>query len=70
MNKAPRLYKNLCSTQLSMKFMLINFKNGNNCWHFNIYQHDNTSESLKIRKIFIFQHISFNEQLKFHAESS
>ena len=35
----------LCSTQLSIKFnMRINVKMptiyANNCWHFNIYQHD------------------------------
>ena len=29
-----------------------------------------TSESLKARKLFIFQHKSFNEQLKFHAQMS
>ena len=27
-----------------------------------------TSENLKARKIFIFQHFRFNEQLKFHAQ--
>ena len=30
-----------CSTQLSIKFIrLINIKNDNNYWHFNIYKHD------------------------------
>ena len=29
-----------------------------------------TSESLKARKIFIFQYLSFYEQLKFHAQLS
>ena len=28
-----------------------------------------TSDSLKGRKVFIFQHFSFNEQLKFHSLS-
>ena len=28
------------------------------------------SESLKARKVFIFQHFSFNEQLKLHAQLS
>ena len=28
---------------------------------------DTTSESLKARKVFIFQHFSFYEQLKFYA---
>ena len=27
-----------------------------------------TSESLKARKVFIFQHFSFDEQLEFHAQ--
>ena len=27
-----------------------------------------TSESLKARKVFIFQHFSFYKQLKFHAQ--
>ena len=29
-----------------------------------------TSESLKVRKVFIFQHFSFPGQLKFHAQLS
>ena len=29
-----------------------------------------TSESLKARKVFIFQHFSFYEQLKFHTQLS
>ena len=29
-----------------------------------------TSESLKARKVLIFQHSSFNEQLNFHAQLS
>ena len=29
-----------------------------------------TSESLKARKVFIFQHISLNELLKFHGHLS
>ena len=34
-----------------------------------IYQHVHTpTESLKARKMFIFQHFSFYEQLKFHAQ--
>ena len=32
-----------CSTQLSMKvFLLIYVKNANNCWHFNIYEQENS----------------------------
>ena len=29
-----------------------------------------TSESLKVRKVFIFQHVRFYEQLKFHTQLS
>ena len=29
-----------------------------------------TAEGLKARKVFIFKHFSFYEQLKFHAQSS
>ena len=40
---------------------------GNNCWHFNIYEYD----KLNIREFeSIFQHFSFYEQLKFHAQFS
>ena len=44
----------------------------NNVWYFkNVYEHENTSsESLKARTFFIFQHISFYEQLKFHSQLS
>ena len=36
-----RIEWNQIKNQLSRKFiMLINVKNANNCWHFNIYQHD------------------------------
>ena len=39
------------------------------CWHFNIYEQDKTtSESSKARNIIIFQHFSFDEQMKFHAK--
>ena len=31
---------------------------------------DTTFESLKARKLFIFQHLSFYVQLKFHAQLS
>ena len=50
------------STQLSMKFiMLINVKMPTTVMI------NTTSESLEERKVFIFQHFSFYEQLKFHA---
>ena len=44
--------------------------NAQNCWHINIHEQDKTSERLKVRKIFIFQYLSFYEQLKFHARLS
>ena len=54
-----------CSTQLSMKLILLmNVKNANNCWHFI------TSEGLKARIIFICLYFSFYEQLNFHAQLS
>ena len=37
----PEVIKISCSIQLSMKtFLLINIKNTNNCWHFNIYEQE------------------------------
>ena len=64
----PQVIKHfLCSTHLSMKLFILlmnvdilTFKNRINTTH----------ESFKARKIFIFQHWSFNEQLKFHAQLS
>ena len=58
-----------CSTQLSMKFiMLINVKMPTTVGILTFISMINTkSESLEARKVFIFQHFSFYEQLKFHA---
>ena len=51
--------------------MLINVKMPTFCWHFNILSMINTtSKSLKVRKVFIFQHFSFHKLLKFHAQLS
>ena len=41
-----------------------------NCWHFNIYLHDNTSDSSDTRQIIMFQHFSFYKELKIHAQLS
>ena len=55
-----------------MKFiMLINVKMPTIVDILTIMRMINTiSESLKAKKIFIFQHFSFYEQLKFHAQLS
>ena len=62
----------LASIQLSMTFiMLITVKMPTNVGILTIYSTINTSsESLKARKIWIYQHFSFNEKLKFHAQLS
>ena len=62
----------LRSTQLSIKFiMLINIKMPTIVGILTfISMINNPSESLKARKIFIFQHFSFYEQLKFRAQLS
>ena len=61
-----------CSTKLSMKFiMLINVKMptiGGILTFISII--NATSESLKARKVLIFQHFSFYGKLKFHAQLS
>ena len=59
-----------CSTQLSMKFIiLINVKIPTMVGIVAfISMMNTTSESLKARKIFIFQPFNFHEQLKFHAQ--
>ena len=46
--------------------------NANNCWHIltTISMINTTSESLEARKVYIFQHCSFYEQLKFHTQLS
>ena len=52
--------------------MLINVKNANNCLHFKTFRSmiNTTSERFKTRKVFIFEHFWFYEQLKFHAPLS
>ena len=60
--------KKLCSTQLSIKFiMLMNVKMPTMILTF-ISMVNKTSESLNARKVYIIQHFSFFEQLKFHAQ--
>ena len=60
----PQVYKKIsCSTQLSTKFIMpIKDKVTTIA-----SMKDTTSESMKARKVFIFQHFIFCEQLKFHA---
>ena len=63
----PRGYRTfLCSTQLSMKFiLLINVKMPTVVAILTFISRKNTSyESLKARKTYLFQHFSFYEQLK------
>ena len=59
----------LCSTQLSMKFIMpINVKMPTIVGILTFISMINaTSESLKTRKVFDFQHFRFYEYLKFHA---
>ena len=61
-----------CSTQLSIEFIkLINVKMPTIVGILTFVSMINeTSESLKARKVFIFQHFSFYEQLKFSAQLS
>ena len=61
-----------CSTQLSIKFIkLINVKMPTIVGILTFMSMINTTcESLKARKVLIFQHFSFCEQLKFHAQLS
>ena len=55
----PQGYKTVFHAQLRLKFII------------SIISRINTApESLKARKVFIFQHFSFYEQLKLHAELS
>ena len=58
----------LCLTQMSMKIiLLINIKMPRIFDILTFISRINTTpESLKARKIFIFEHLSFYEQLKFH----
>ena len=59
-----------CSTQLSMKFIvLINVKMPTIVLSF-MSKSNATSEIFNARKIFIFHHFIFYEQLKFHAQLS
>ena len=61
-----------CSTQLSKKFIqLINVKMPIIVGILTFISMINTApESFKARKIFIFQHFTFYEQLNFHAQLS
>ena len=61
-----------CSTQLSMKFiMLINVKMPTSVVILIFMSMINTtSEHLKARKVFIFKHFRFYEHFKFHAQLS
>ena len=61
-----------CSTQLSMKFiMLINLKMPTTVGILTFMDMINTtSASSKARNTIIFQHFSYYEQLKFHAQLS
>ena len=58
-----------CSTEMSMKFiMLINVEMSRIVGILIFMRMINTtSESLNARKVIIFQHFSFYEQLKFHS---
>ena len=70
---SPEVIKHFsCSTQIRMKFiMLINVKMPTMVGILTFMSMINTtSESLKARKVFIFQHVSFYDQLKFHAQWS
>ena len=70
---APKVIKLFsCSTQLSIKFvMFINVKMPTIIGILTFISMINkTSESLKARKVFVFQHVSFYEQLKFCAQLS
>ena len=61
----PKIIKLLCSTQVSMKFiMLINVKMPTNVGILTFISMINTtSESLKAGKVFIFHHFTIYEQL-------
>ena len=61
-----------CSTQLSTKFIvLINVEMPTMVGILTFISRINTtSNSLEARKVFIFLHFSFYEQLKFHAQLS
>ena len=61
-----------CSTQLSTKFiLLINVKMPTIVGILTFMSRINaTSKGLRARKVFIFQHFSFYEHLKFHAQLS
>ena len=61
-----------CSTQPNMKFIiLINVKMPTIVGILTfISMSITTSESFKARNVFVFWHLSFNEQLKFHAQLS
>ena len=62
----------LCSSQLSIKFiLLINVKMPTIVGILTFISRINTtSESLKARIIYIFHHFNLNEQLKFNAQLS
>ena len=64
----------MLNLMLSMKFIMlinVNMSTAVVILTFNItIRVSTTSERLKARRIFIFQHFSFYEQLKFHSELS
>ena len=68
----PQGYKTFFHTQLSTKFiLLINVKMPTIVGILTfISMIDTIPESLKARKVIIFQQFSFYEQLKFHAQFS
>ena len=73
LTSGPKVIKHLsCSTQLSTKFiMLISIKMPTIVGILTFISMISTSsDSLKASKVFIFQHCSFYEQLKLHAQLS
>ena len=60
-----RLYRKAVMLTKHEIYHVHNCKNANNCRHLTLMIIINkTSESLKERKVFIFQHSSLNEQVK------
>ena len=60
-----------CSTQLSIKFiLLINVKITKIVGILRFIRINTAAESLKARKIFFFHHFTFHEQSKVHAQLS
>ena len=71
-SSTPRLYTSSCSYQLGMKFiMLTNVKMPTIVGILTfVIMKIATSKSLEVRNFFIFQHFSFYEHWKFHAQLS